>query len=217
MNKALGYVVIAIAIIYLLVSVGDFWPKYSKVPYLVEHQEELGLVTSTTNLRFHMMWEMIVDVIVGGLLILLGWWLTTTETQQYSYFIVLGLVFVALTIIWSIPLIPLHIARISPQGAFYNAQVEFEVNADTTRHWVIIPAHKDQRVALSEVYKDRKLIGKKELVLEFRGNKSALDAYLRASPPVAILGRMKGTRNLAVDKWIYTVSAVEVLKVGTAE
>ncbi len=217
MNKVLGYIIIAIAIIYMLVSAGDFLPKYTAVPYLVDHQEELGLSTSTTNLRFHMMWEMVVDVIVAVLLAIVGWWVTTTETEQYGYMMAVGLVLLAFVVIWNVPLIPFRVARVSPQGAFYNAKVRFEVNGDTTRRWVIIPRREGQRVGLIEKYQDPKLIGKKEVLLEFDDNSAALAAYNSSAPPIAIFGQMRGTRNLAVKKYIYTVPAVRVLEVGTSE
>ncbi len=214
MNRALGVSVIAIAAIYLIVSLSDFLPKYSTVPELVDNQKQLGLTTSTTNLRFHMGLEMVVDGIVVALLVVLGWWLTTTETQQYAYLIALGVVIIALVVLWNMPLVPFNIARISPQGAFYYAQVELEVAGDNTGAWVIIPERQGQRLGLTEVYQDPKLIGKKEVVLEFGDNRTALDAYVRARPPVRILGRMNGTRNLAIEKYIYTVPAVKVLEVG---
>ena len=79
MNKALGFAILAIAAVYLVVSLADFLPKYSAVPELVWGQERLGLTTSTTNLRFHMSLEMVVDVIVVVLLVILGWWLTNLD------------------------------------------------------------------------------------------------------------------------------------------
>ena len=179
--------------------------------------EELGLVTNSTNLRFHMMWEMVVDGIITALLVIAGWWVTTTETPQYAYLVALGLVLLAFAVIRSVPLIPFHVARVSPQGAFYNAKVRFEVNGDTTRRWLIIPSHKGQRVALVEKYEDPKLIGKKEVVLEFGSDTAALATYTSSAPPVAILGKMHGTRNLTTKKYIYTVPAVRVLEVGTSE
>jgi len=216
-NKVIGYVVIAIAVIYLLVSASDFLPKYNSVPYLVEHQEELGLVTTTTNLRFHMMWEMIVDVLITAVLGIAGWWITTTETQQYGYLIAVGLVLLAFAIIWNTPLIPFHVARVSPQGAFYNALVQVELNGDSTSYWVIVPQRKGQRVALTEKYQDRKLIGKKEVVLEFGNDSALLNAYLQATRPVLILGKMSGTRLLAVDRYIYTVPSMKVMEVKRPE
>ena len=206
----------AIAAIYLVVSLTDFLPKYGAVPELVVDQKQLGLTTSTTNLRFHMSMEMVVDVIVVGLLVVSGWWLTTTETQQYAYMIALGVVVIALVVLWNMPLVPFSIARVSPQGAFYYAQVQFEVTGDNTGAWVIIPERQGQRLGLTEMYDDPKLIGKKEVVLEFADNRTALEAYMRAQPPVRILGRMNGTRNLAIEKYIYTVPAVKVLEVEQA-
>ncbi len=216
MNRALGFTVMAIAAIYLVVSLTDFLPKYGAVPELVDNQKRLGLTTSTTNLRFHMSLEIVVDVIVVGLLVVLGWWLTTTETQQYAYLIVLGVVVITLVVLWSTPVLPFNIARISPQGAFYYAQVELEVAGDNTGAWVIVPERPGQRLGLTEVYQDPKLIGKKEVVLEFADNRTALEAYMRAQPPVRILGRMNGTRNLAIEKYSYTGPAVKVLEVGPA-
>ena len=213
MNRTLGFLIMLVALLYLLVSVADFSPKYAAVPELVDNQEELGLITSTTNLRFHIMQEMVVDVVVVGLLGILGWWLTTTETEQYAYWVIFALTAIGLIILWSVPLLPFKIARLSPQGAFYYCQVEVELAADTTdQGWVIIPGKQAQRVAVTEAYQDPKLVGKKSLVLEFV-DQASLNQYLSATAPVSILGRMKGTRNLAFYKFIYTVPGVQVLEV----
>ena len=213
MNRTLGFLIMAVALVYLLVSVADFLPKYTAVPELVDNQERLGLSTSTTNLRFHISLEMVVDVIVVALIGVLGWWLTTTETQQYAYWTIFIVVVIGLAVLWSTPLLPFKVARISPQGAFYYAQVEVELATDTTgQGWVIIPTKQNQRVAVTETYQDERSIGKKELVLEFTDN-NMLNQYVSATAPVTILGRMKGTRNLAYDNFICTVPGVQVLKV----
>ncbi len=213
MNRTIGFVVMAIALVYLIVSASDFVPKYSAVPELVDNQEELGLSTSTTNLRFHIGLEIVVDIIVVGLLGVLGWWLTTTETQQYAYWTIVIVVVIGLFVLWNVPLVPFKAARISPQGAFYYAQVKVELAADTTEQgWVIIPTKQNQRVAVTETYQDERLVGKKEVVLEFTDN-NTLNQYMGATAPVTVLGRMKGTRNLAYGKFIYTVPGVQVLAV----
>jgi len=214
MSRTLGFLIMALAILYLIVSLADFLPKYTAVPDLVDNQKRLGLSTTTTNLRFHIAMEMVVDVIVVGMLGVLGWWLTTTETVQYAYWAIFILVVIGLIVLWNVPLVPFKVARISPQGAFYYAQVEVELAADTTdQGWVIIPTKQNQRVAVTETYQSPQFIGKKEVVLEFT-TKSALTAYIGASAPITILGRMKGTRNLAYDKFIYTVPGIQVLEVG---
>jgi len=213
MNRTLGFLIMAVALVYILVSVADFLPKYTAVPQLVHDQERLGLSTSTTNLRFHIGQEMVVDVIIVGLLGILGWWLTTTETQQYAYWTMFIVVVISLIVLWNVPLLPFKVARISPQGAFYYAQIEVQLAVDTTAQgWVIIPTKQNQRVAVTEAYQDQRYIGKKEVVLEFTDS-ATLNRYLSAAWPVTILGRMKGTRNIAYGKFIYTVPGVQVLKV----
>ena len=213
MNRTLGFLIMAVALVYLLVSVADFLPKYSAVPELVKNQEEIGLSTTAGNLRFHISLEMVVDVIVVALIGILGWWLTTTETQQYAYWTIFIVVVIGLFVLWNVPLVPFKVARISPQGAFYYAQVKVKLAGDTTEQgWVIIPPKQNQRVAVTETYQDEQSIGKKELVLEFTDN-STLNQYVGATGAVTVLGRMKGTRNIAYDKFIYTVPGVQVLKV----
>ena len=216
MNKVLGWLILVVAAIYLAVSLTDFLPKYTAVPELVKNQKQLGLSTTTTNMRFHIAQEMIVDAIVVALLVVLGWWLTTLETQQYAYLIIFVVVVIALGVLWSVPLLPFRIARLSPQGAFYYAQVKFEVTVDTTAQWVTVPRRKGQRVALTENYQDPQLVGKKEVVLEFADD-ATLSTYGQSRPPVTILGRMKGTRNLGVGKYLYTVPGVQVLEVNPAQ
>ncbi len=213
MNRTLGFLIMAVGLVYLLVSIADFAPKYGAVPELVDNQERLGLSTTTGNLRFHISLEMVVDVIVVALIGILGWWLTTTETQQHAYWTIFIVVVIGLFVLWNVPLVPFKVARISPQGAFYYAQVEVKLAADTTEQgWVIIPPKDGQRVAVTEIYQDEQSIGKKELVLEFTDN-NTLNQYIGATAPVTVLGRMKGTRNIAYDKFIYTVPGVQVLKV----
>jgi len=213
MNRTLGFLIMAVAVVYLIVSATDFIPKYTAVPQLVHDQKKLGLSTSTTNLRFHIGQEMVVDVIVVALIGVLGWWLTTTETQQYAYWTILIVVVIGLIVLWSVPLLPFKVARISPQGAFYYAQVKVQLAADTTEQgWVIIPTKQNQRVAITETYQDERSVGKKELVLEFTNN-NTLNQYVGATAPVTILGRMKGTRNLAYDRFMYTVPGVQVIEV----
>ncbi len=213
MNKTLGFLIMAVGLVYILVSVADFAPKYNAVPELVDNQEKLGLSTTTGNLRFHISLEMVVDVIVVALIGILGWWLTTTETQQHAYWTIFIVVVIGLIVLWNVPLVPFKVARISPQGAFYYAQVDVKLAADTTEQgWVIIPPKQNQRVAVTETYQDERYIGKKEVVLEFTDN-NTLNQYLGAAGPVTVLGRMKGTRNLAYDKFIYTVPGVQVLEV----
>ncbi len=213
MNRTLGFMIMAVGLVYILVSVADFAPKYNAVPELVDHQERLGLSTTTGNLRFHISLEMVVDVIVVALIGILGWWLTTTETQQHAYWTIFIVVLIGLIVLWSTPLLPFKVARISPQGAFYYAQVQVELAGDTTEQgWVIIPPKQSQRVAVTETYQDEGSIGKKELVLEFTDN-NTLNQYIGATAPVTVLGRMKGTRNIAYDRFIYTVPGVQVLKV----
>ncbi len=213
MNRTLGFLIMAVGLVYLLVSIADFAPKYGAVPELVDNQEKLGLSTTTGNLRFHISLEMVVDVIVVVLIGILGWWLTTTETQQHAYWTIFIVVVIGLFVLWNVPLVPFKVARISPQGAFYYAQVEVKLAADTTEQgWVIIPPKDGQRVAVTEIYQDEQSIGKKELVLEFIDN-NTLNQYIGATAPVTVLGRMKGTRNIAYDKLIYTVPGVQVLKV----
>jgi len=213
MNRTLGFLIIAAAVVYLVVSLSDFLPKYTAVPELVHNQDKLGLSTTTTNLRFHIAQEMVVDAIVVALLVVLGWWLTTTETVQYAYWTMFVVVLIGLIVLWNVPLLPFKVARISPQGAFYYAQVNVELAADTTEQgWVIIPTKQNQRVAVTQTYQDERLIGKKEVVLEFTDN-NTLNQYIGATAPVTVLGRMKGTRNLAYGKFIYTVPGVQVLAV----
>ena len=213
MNRTLGFLIMAVGLVYLLVSIADFAPKYGAVPELVDNQERLGLSTTTGNLRFHISLEMVVDVIVVALIGILGWCLTTTETQQHAYWTIFIVVVIGLIVLWNVPLVPFKVARISPQGAFYYAQVDVKLAADTTEQgWVIIPPKQNQRVAVTEIYQDEQSIGKKELVLEFTDN-NTLNQYIGATAPVTVLGRMKGTRNIAYDKFIYTVPGVQVLKV----
>jgi len=215
MNRTLGFLIMAVAVVYLLVSAVDFVPKYTAVPQLVHDQDKLGLSTTTTNLRFHIGQEMVVDVIVVALIGILGWWLTTTETQQYAYWTIFIVVVIGLFVLWNVPLVPFKVARVSPQGAFYYAQVKVKLAADTTeRGWVIIPTKQNQRVAVTEIYQDERSVGKKEVVLEFADN-ATLNQYLSAAWPVTVFGRMKGTRNLAYGKFIYTVPGVKVLEVGS--
>ena len=216
MTRVIGALIILCAIVYLAVTLVDFFPKYGAVEDIVKHQDELGLKTTTTNLRFHMSLGMVVDIIVLGLLAVVAWWLIGSEVQQYAYAIVLGLLVVGSVTIRVTPVVPFPTARVSPAGAFFGTRVIVSVAADTTDGWVIIPKREQQRVVVTEVYSDTSMIGDKELVLDFSGNQSALRQYWSSQAPVSILGAVRGTRVLAVGKDLYTVPCVKVIEIQQA-
>ncbi len=213
MTRLVGVVVILCAVVYLTVTLADLMPKYGAVDEIVHNQDKLGLKTSTTNLRFHIGLRIVVDIIGLALLGLVAWWLIGSETQQYGYAIVLGLLLVASVIIRLTPVVPYNIARLSPTALFFRSQTVVSVAADTTSGWVIIPSRQGQRVAVTEIYTDTSLTGNKELALDFTNNQSALDQYLGSHPPVTLLGAMNGTSVLAMGKYLYTVPCVKVIQV----
>lgn len=223
MTRAVGVLVILCALIYLTVTLVDFVPKYGATGQIVHDQDQLGLKTSTTNLRFHMGLPIVVDIIVLVLLGLLAWSLIGSETQQYGYAIVLGLLVVGSVIIRLTPVVPYSLARLSPTALFFRSQTVVSVVADTTSAWVIIPpgqlyrADQPLRVALTETYTDTSLTGDKELVLDFADNQSLLKQYWSSPPPVTLLGSVNSTRVLAVGKDLYTVPCVKVIQIQQAD
>jgi len=222
MTKAVGVLVILCALVYLTVTLADFVPKYGTVGQIVDNQNRLGITTTTTNLRFHMGLPIVVDIIVLVLFGLVAWGLIGSETQQYAYAIVLGLLVVGSVIIRLTPIVPYSAARLSPGGAFFRSQTVVSVAADTTSVWVIIPpgqpyrADQPHRVAVTESYTDTSLTGDKELVLDFADDQSLLKQYWSSRPPVTLLGSMNGTRVLAVGKDLYTVPCVKVIQIQQA-
>lgn len=214
MTRVLGVVVILCAVIYLTVSLVDLLPKYGAVEDILQHQDELGLKTTTTNLRFHMSLPLVVDIIVLAALGVLAWYLIGSEVPQYAYLVVLAVVVLSAVVIRVTPVIPFPTARLSPAGAFFGAQVRVSVAADTTPYWgAIIPRRDQQRVGVTERYTDTSMIGDKELVLDFSRNQSAATQYLSSQPPWSIVGSIKGTRILAVGKELYTVPCVKVIRI----
>ena len=213
MTRIVGFAVIVCAVVYLAVTLVDFVPQYSATDEIVAQQDELGLTTTTTNLRFHIGLHIVVDIIVLIAFGLLAWWLIGSETQQYGHAIGLAVLVVGSIIIRVTPIVPFGTARLSPAGAFFRCQVRVPVAADTSSAWVVIPLRKSQRVAVTEIYTDTSLIGDKELVLDFGDNQSLLSQYLSSHPPVTLLGSMNGTRVLAVGKDLYTVLCIKVIQI----
>lgn len=210
-SRALGFVVILIAVAYLLVALFDIGPKYAAVDEVVAQADQLGLDTSTTNLRFRMGLEFLVDIVFIAALALVGWWLTTVETQQFSYLYVFGALFIVAIVVRVTPVVPVSVVRYSPGAAFFGAKVTCNALSDDSRGWVIIPMRQNLRVATVAAP------GQQQgtmVVLDFGNDQDAMQRYLASTPPVPIKAVVYGTFDIARRNELYALPRFRVQQLG---
>ncbi len=211
-SRMLGFVILLIAAGYLLVALLDIGPEYASVAQIVDNQEQLGLETSTTNLRFRIGLELLVDILCIGLLALVGWWLTTVETQQFTYLYVGGAIILASIVLRVTPLLPLEVARYSPGAFFFGVKVAGAATSDETANWVIIPPRETLRVAT--IAPPGKTQGGTAAILDFGIRKDLQQEYLSSYPPVPIQGMVSGTHNIASGNKLFALPRVKVQALG---
>jgi hypothetical protein len=208
LTRLLGVLVLAVAATILVVSFLDVGAQYATVPQLTAQAEQLGLDTTTTNLRFGIGAGMIVDVVVVLALAVVGWWLTTCETQQFAYLYVAAAILIASVVVRTTPVVPLSISRYSPRAFFFGAQVTGSVVGDETARWVIIPQRPNLRLATVTPLGQTE--GGAQVILDFGLRQDLLSQYLTASPPLPLKGLVMGTHSIAAAKELHCLPTVRV-------
>ncbi len=211
-SRVLGFVILLIAAVYVVVAVVDNGSEYTSAPRVVEQYEDQGLQLGTTDIRFRVGIEGIVDLVCIGLLVLVGWWLTTVETQQYTYLYVGGAILLASIVIRVTPLVPPDIARYSPGALFFGACVSVNAVSDETANWIIIPPRQTLRVATVTGAGQQQ--GGIPVILDFAVRQDLQQRYLSSYPPVPIEGIVFGTHVVVRAKELHILPCIRVQAIG---
>jgi len=211
MTKFLGILIFLTAAVVLIIAITNFTPQFSAAGTVADQQQQYGLSTTTTDLRYAMGIEFIVQLIVTGLLAVLGWFLYGSETEQYGYMVVLGVLLLAMVIVRVTPVLPYSMAKLSPGTAFYGVRLKLPASSDATSYYVTLPQSKTFRVAVVDSAAEE---GKGLVMLDFGPDQTLLNTYLQSRPPVAVLGSVAGTATIARERLVFMIPKVKVLKIG---
>jgi hypothetical protein len=170
---------------------------------------------STTDLRWSLGVEFLLDCLVTVVVGIIGWFLFGSETEQYAYVVLTGLLLIGGAVIRFTPLVPLTAARMSPNCFFLAAQVKVTLTNDDTTAYVTLPEDaQNYHIGRVEGQTEKET----EVLLDFHGDQTLYNAYWAGPWPVTILGSMAGTRTVinkaTTRKGIFLVPRVKVWKVG---
>lgn len=206
-TKAMGWILILFALIYLLISLTDFGPEYAAAGAIGSKANDYGLQTTATNLRFQMGWEFAIDILFIGLIALAGWWLTTQEVLQLAWIIIIGLFVVFSAIIRATPVLPLNVAKYSPGAAFYGAKIQVAISADVADQYVVIRSEQQRyRTAVSQTPQGQP----GGMVVLDLGDSSAAQQYQSCTLPLTVTGTVRGTASIAQGRELTTVPLIRV-------
>ncbi len=206
-TKLSGWILLLMALAYAGISLMDFGPEYSAAGYIGANAEKFGLKTTDTNLRFQMGWEFVIDILIIGVMSVLGWWLTTQEVPQFAWIGVIGAFLIFSIVVRASPVLPLNIAKLSPGAAFYGAQVEVVVTNDVTNRFVPITRKDTIRVVTAAGRDGRTDMGTAALNLK---SHSVAGQYQGCTLPLTIKGTVSGTTCLAYENKLETVPQITV-------
>ncbi len=215
LTRLAGYLLLLFAAIHLVISLIDFAPEYAAAGNIGANAEKYGLQTSETNLRFKLGLEFTVDVLIVGVLAIAGWWLTTTEVIQIVWIIIIGIYVILSIIVRASPVLPLSIAKYSPGGAFYGAQIQVPIGADVTfayqgdqamRQYVVITKKQDVRVAQALTPQGQQ----SDLVVLDLSDKVAAQQYMSSTVPLTVTGTVAGTGSYAKGNQLWTTIQIRV-------
>lgn len=206
-TKLAGWILLVMTVAYAGVTIMSFGPKYAAAGYIGEKAEHFGLQSNTTNLRFQMGSELVVDIICIGILAIAGWWLTTQEVTQIAWVIIVGLFAVFSVVIRSTPVMPLSALKLSPGAAFYGAQVQAVVTANPSQRYVVISRSQNMRAAMVG---DAQGKGADVLVLDLRNRTGSTKFMACSAYPVTITGTIAGTSGIATGKTSRNVALLHV-------
>ena len=216
MTKSLGVVLFLLGALVLGLAINNFVAQFASADYVAAHAQDLGLTTSTTNLRFGMGGQLLVQILVAALLAVVGWFLYGSETEQYGYAIVFGVLLIASVVIRYSPVLPLALGRLSPGTAFFAAQVAITLppGADVTPAYVTLPPNQaSYRVVVADATRPE---GKGAVLLDFHGDQNLMTSYARARWPVQVVGSLAGTRTIARENSQWLIPRVKVYRVAGA-
>ena len=214
-TRLAGYLLLLFAALHLVISLADFAPEYAAAGNIGANAEKYGLQTSDTNLRFKLGLEFTIDVLIVGVLAIAGWWLTTTEVIQIVWIIFIGIYVIISIVVRTSPVLPLSIAKHSPGGAFYGAQIQVPIGADVTfamqneqpvRQYVVVTKKQDVRVAQSVTPQGQA----SDIVVLDLSDKAASTQYMGCTAPLTITGTIAGTGSYAKGNQMWTTTQIRV-------
>ncbi|NLO73711.1 MAG: hypothetical protein GX100_06315 [candidate division WS1 bacterium] len=194
MNQTMGILFILAAAAILVIAISNFVPQFGAATTVAERQQDYKLMTTTTDLRFDMGVQFLVQILVTGVLVLLGWFLYAAETPQTGYAIVVGVLLLAMIIIRVTPLVPWAAVKLSPGTLFYAAQVRLPVSDDATRWYVTLPVDSNFRIGVIDAEASE---GKGVALLDFGADATLRAQYDSAYRSTMILGSVTGTATIA--------------------
>ncbi|HEY3398081.1 MAG TPA: hypothetical protein VGM19_10545 [Armatimonadota bacterium] len=210
MTKTAGMIFFIMAALVLGLAIANYTGQFTAAAGVAEQYRDTGL--NTTDLRFAMGESFVIQLVIVGILGILGWFLFGSETEQVMYLVITGLIVVGSVVVRLTPLLPLNMARLSPVSAFYGAQVEFQMSADDTMFYLTLPRDTNYRVA--RLGKD---LPEKDghVLLDFHKDQALASAYARSKVPVTVVGTVTGTRTLVREREIFLVPRVKVYQVSS--
>jgi hypothetical protein len=214
MTKTAGVLYFIVAAVVLAVIIGNFAGQFAAAGDVVSQFKEQDL--STTDLRWSMGVQFLVDLVVVAAIAIVGWFLFGSETEQYAYVIATGLLLIGALTIRLTPLVPITAARLSPTVFFYGTQVRVTFTADDTRAYVTLPQSDQFLVGrMGENLPEKQA----HVLLDFHGSSELKQAYWYGQWPATIIGSVSGTRTLVnrtQARNCFLVPRVKVYKVETA-
>jgi hypothetical protein len=213
MTKTAGVLFIVLAAVVLGAGIVNFAGQCAAAGPVADQFKSVDL--ATTDLRWSMGVEFLLDFLVAAVTGIVGWFLFGSETEQYAYVILTGLLLIGGTVIRFSPLVPLSAARMSSNCFFLAAQVKLTLNNDDTTAYTTLPVDtQDYRIGRVEGQSEKET----EVLLDFHGDQTLEQAYWSGPWPVTIIGSMGGTRtiinNATNRKGIFLVPRVKVWKIG---
>ena len=211
MTKTAGILYILLAAVVLAISIGNFAGQFGAAAEIAGSGFDDSL--STTDLRWSMGVQFLVDLLVVAVIAIVGWFLHGSETEQYAYVIATGVLLIGSLTIRLMPLVPISAARLSPTIFFYGAQVQMTFTDDDKSYYQTLPQGDRFRVGRLEGGLPEK---QGEVLLDFRGDEALMEKYFSAPWPVKVRGSVSGTRTLvrAKERVIFLAPRVKVFKVG---
>ncbi len=210
-TKTAGIVFFIAAALVLAIAISNFAGQFSAAGDIAG-KGDLKTVT-TTDLRWAMGVQFLIDMLVVGALVIVGWFLFGSETEQWAYVIATAVLLMGGLTIRLTPLVPMTAARVSPTVFFYGTQVELELTDDDTEFYTILPPSDRFRVGrLGQGAGEKQT----EVLLDFRGDTELTQAYWKGPWPVTVIGSVSGTRTLIrpQERITFLVPRVRVFKVG---
>jgi hypothetical protein len=210
-TKLAGYILIAIAAVFLIIGIVNFGPKYAAAGAIGAKAESYGLQTNPTNLRFKMGFEFFVIVLVVAVIALAGWWLTTSEVRQMIWIIGIGIFVLISIIIRATPILPLTVAKWSAGSAFFGAQVQVVISEDVANQYVPISKKDSLRTAVAMDATGKIKFG--NVVLDL--TPGAKTEYQGCSLPLTVKGSVMGTACIAQKSELWTVPLIKVVSAAS--